>query len=168
LTYNTKSPPGAPARPCYIQAMQDGTDTLPVAPDTAQSVPNRRRMIRDVAVFQVKLLADGILDLLFVPISLGAAIISMMKGGTRPGTEFYDVLRLGRQSERWINLFGAASNVHGPETDDARLPGEDIDKLVSRIESFVVDEYRSGGVTAQAKEKFDRALAAFRSRRSGQ
>ncbi len=125
-------------------------------------------MIRDVAVFQVKLLADGILDLLFVPISLGAAIVSMMKGGPRPGTEFYDMLRLGRQSERWINLFGAASHVHGPATDDGRFPGEDIDNLVSRIESFVVDEYRSGGVTAQAKEKFDRALAAFRSRQSGQ
>jgi hypothetical protein len=116
----------------------------------------------------VKLIADGILDLLFVPISLGAAIVSMMKGGPRPGTEFYDVLRLGRQSERWINLFGAASHVHGPEAGDNKLPGEDIDKLVSRIESFVVDEYRSGGVTTQAKEKFDRALASFRSRRSGQ
>ncbi len=124
-------------------------------------------MIRDVAIFQVKLVADGILDLLFVPISLGAAVVSLLKGGARPGTEFYDVLRLGRQSERWINLFGAASNVHGPASDDDRFPGEDIDKLVSRIESFVVDEYRSGGVTAQAKEKLDRALAAFRSRKSG-
>jgi hypothetical protein len=124
-------------------------------------------MIRDVAVFQVKLLADGILDLLFVPISLGAAIVSVLKGGPRPGTEFYDVLRLGRQSERWINLFGAASHLHGPASDDNRFPGEDIDKLVSRIESFVVDEYRSGGVTAQAKEKFDRALAALRNRNPG-
>jgi hypothetical protein len=148
--------------------MQEGTDTLPVEADTSQPSPDRRHMIRDVAVFQVKLIADGILDLLFVPISLGAAIVSMMKGGPRPGTEFYDVLRLGRQSERWINLFGAASHVHGPEAGDNKLPGEDIDKLVSRIESFVVDEYRSGGVTTQAKEKFDRALASFRSRRSGQ
>jgi hypothetical protein len=148
--------------------MQDGSDTLPVEPDTSQSLPDRGRMMRDVAVFQVKLVADGILDLLFVPISLGAAIVSLMKGGPRPGTEFYDMLRLGRQSERWINLFGAASHVHGPETDDDRFPGEDIDKLVTRIESFVVDEYRSGGVTTQAKEKFDRALAAFRSRRTGQ
>ncbi len=148
--------------------MQEGPDTLPVAPDTSQPVPDRRHMIHDVAVFQVKLIADGILDLLFVPISLGAAIVSMMKGGPRPGTEFYDVLRLGRQSERWINLFGAASRVHGSETGDNKLPGEDIDKLVSRIESFVIDEYRSGGVTTQTKEKFDRALASFRSRRSGQ
>ncbi len=125
-------------------------------------------MLRDVAVFQVKLVADGFLDLLFVPISLSAAIVSMMKGGPRPGTEFYDMLRLGRQSERWINLFGAASHVHGPESDDKRFPGEDIDRLVSKIESFVVDEYRSGGVTKQAKEKFDRALAAIRNRNTGQ
>lgn len=124
-------------------------------------------MIRDVAVFQVKLVADGILDLLFVPISLGAAIVSLMKGGPRPGTEFYDVLHLGRRGERWINLFGAASQLHGPESDDSSLPGEDIDKLVAKIESFVVDEYRSGRVTVQAKEKFDRAIAAMRDRSRG-
>lgn len=125
-------------------------------------------MIRDVAVFQVKLIADGILDLLFVPVSLGAAIVSLVKGGPRPGTEFYDVLRLGRRGERWINLFGAASQFHGPESNDNRLPGEDIDKLVARIESFVIDEYRSGRVTAQAKEKFDNTIAAMRNRRPGQ
>ncbi len=122
-------------------------------------------MMRDVAIFQVKLLADGLRDLLLVPVSLGAAVVSLLQPGPRPGTEFYDLLRLGRQSEKWINLFGAASHVHGPGNDDDRFPGEDIDQLVSKIESFVVDEYRKGGVTAQAKEKLERGLAALRNRR---
>jgi hypothetical protein len=30
--------------------------------------------------------------------------------------------------------------------------------MVSRVESYVVDEYRRGGVTAQAKERLDKAL----------
>lgn len=121
-------------------------------------------MIRDVVVFQLKLLADGLRDLLLVPISLGAAIVSLLKAGPTPGTEFYDLLRLGRRSDYWINLFGAASHLHGPASDAERFAGDDIDDLVSKVESFVVDEYRSGGVTAQAREKLERALAALRKR----
>ena len=30
--------------------------------------------------------------------------------------------------------------------------------MVSRVETFVVDEYRKGGVTRQAKDQLDRAL----------
>ena len=34
-------------------------------------------------------------------------------------------------------------------------------------ENYVVDEYRRGGVTAQAKERFDKAMAAVRRRQEG-
>ena len=30
--------------------------------------------------------------------------------------------------------------------------------MVSRVENFVVDEYRKGGVTKQAKERLDKAI----------
>jgi hypothetical protein len=129
-------------------------------------VPDRKTMIRDVAVFQLKLIADGLRDLVLLPASIGAAVIALLKKGPEPGTEFYDLLRTGRQSEHWINLFGAASTVHGPEGDEDRFPA-DIDKLVAKVESFVVEEYRSGGVTSQAKVKLERALAALRERSSG-
>ena len=120
--------------------------------------PDRWTLIRDVAVFQVKLLFDGFRDLLLLPVSLVAGIVSLVRGGARPGPEFYDLLRVGHRSERWINLFGAASRVHGPAVDDDKFPIEDVDKIVSRVEAFVVDEYRKGGVTAQAKDRLDSAL----------
>jgi hypothetical protein len=144
--------------------MSSAADDMNKSPLAGSQLPDRFHMIRDVAVFQVKLLADGFRDLLLVPMSLAAALISLLKKGPKPGTEFYDLLRLGRQSEHWINLFGAASQVHGPPDDDERFPADDIDKLVSKVESFVVDEYRSGGVTAQARQKLERALAALRER----
>ena len=120
--------------------------------------PDRWTLIRDVAVFQVKLLFDGFRDLLLLPISLITGIVSLVKGGRKPSSEFYDLLRVGRRSERWINLFGAASHLHGPATDEDRFPVDDVDEMVSRVESYVVDEYRRGGVTAQAKERLDKAL----------
>ncbi len=120
--------------------------------------PDRWTLIRDVAVFQIKLLFDGFRDLLLLPISLITGIVSLVKGGREPSSEFYDLLRIGRRSERWINLFGAASHLHGPPSDEDRFPVEDVDEMVSRVEAYVVDEYRRGGVTAQAKERLDKAL----------
>ncbi len=120
--------------------------------------PDRWTLIRDVAVFQIKLLFDGFRDLLLLPISLIAGFASLIKGGRKPSSDFYDLLRVGRRSERWINLFGAASHLHGPPSDEDRFPVEDVDEMVSRVESYVVDEYRRGGVTAQAKERLDKAL----------
>ncbi len=123
-----------------------------------QDGPDRWTLIRDLAVFQVKLLFDGFRDLLLLPISFIAGIVSLVGGGEKPGPEFYDLLRIGRRSERWINLFGAAERYHGPASDDESFAVEDIDNMVSRVEAYVVDEYKSGGVTAQAKDRLDNAL----------
>jgi len=121
-------------------------------------MPDRWTLIRDILVLQVKLVVDGLRDFVLVPISMLIGIISLLKAGNASGREFYDLLRVGRRSERWINLFGAAERVYGPAIADDRFPAEDIDELVSRVESFVVDEYRQGGVTRQAKDQLDRAL----------
>ena len=123
-----------------------------------QDSPDRWTLIRDLAVFQVKLLFDGFRDLLLLPVSFIAGIVSLVGGGAKPGPEFYDLLRIGRRSERWINLFGAAEHYHGPASNDEKFAVEDIDNMVSRVEAYVVDEYKSGGVTVQAKERLDNAL----------
>ena len=120
--------------------------------------PDRWTLIRDIGVLQLKLIVDGLRDLLLVPVSLVAGVVSLAKAGRGGGSEFYDLLRLGRKSERWINLFGAADNVPSPQDDSGDFPNADIDNLVSRVESFVVDEYHKGGVTKQAKDRLDKAL----------
>lgn len=116
--------------------------------------PDRWTLIRDVAVFQVKVIVDGFRDLVLVPVSLITGLVSLVGGGTA----FYDLLRLGRRSERWIHLFGAAERVHGPASDAERFPAEGIDELAARVESFIVNEYNRGGVTAQAKDRLDYAI----------
>jgi hypothetical protein len=123
-----------------------------------QGTPDRWTLIRDVVVFQVKLVFDGMRDVLLLPISLIAGVVSLVKGGASPSSEFYDLLKLGYRSERWINLFGAASHYHGAPGEEDKFAVEDIDVVVSRVESYVIDEYRRGGVTAQAKERLDNAL----------
>lgn len=133
--------------------------------DTDTTKPDRWTLIRDIAVLQVKLVVDGLRDFILVPVSIGAGIISLLKSDDGPGTEFYDLLRAGRRSERSINLFGAAERVHGPPANDKPLP--EIDILVSKVETFVVDEYKSGGITSQAKEHVDQILDSVRRKRGG-
>jgi hypothetical protein len=133
--------------------MQENNDT-----GANPTKTDRWTLIRDIAVFQMKLIVDGLRDLILLPVSLGVGLYSLIKGGNEPGTEFYDLLRVGRRSEHWINLFGAAEHSGAPGALDDLFPNADIDDMVSRLESFVVDEYNKGGVTAQAKKQLDQAL----------
>jgi len=121
----------------------------------------RWALIRDIAVLQFKLVVDGLRDLILVPISLVVGLVSVVKSDTGIDNEFYELLRLGKKSERWINLFGAADRAQESAVDHINFPKEDIDTMVSRVESFVIDEYRKGGVTKQAKERLDDAISAL-------
>lgn len=126
-------------------------------------VPQMERLdlVKDVAVLQFKLIVDGFRDLLLLPASLVAGIISIAKHENgKPGPEFYQLLRFGKLTERRINLFGVYSN-RSSRRRKARAATMDIDDLVAQIEGYVVDEARRGDVTAQAKAKIDQALDAI-------
>lgn len=115
-----------------------------------------------MAVLQVKLVVDGLRDLILVPASLVAGIWSLAAGSSdRPGPQFYQLIRLGKQSEVWINLFKAYENAPPEVTQDYSFGESNMDEIVRKVESFVVEEYRRGGVTAQAKDRIDRALNAI-------
>ncbi len=116
-------------------------------------------LIRDLVVLQFKLLVDGFRDLVLLPASIIAAVLSVMssKDG-KPGPQFYNLLVVGKQSELWINLFGALKSAPGDMDQSAAFAGADIDNIVLKLEKFVVAEYKRGGVTAQAKSRIDRAL----------
>ena len=129
--------------------------------------PDRWTLIRDLFVFQAKLLVDGLRDLLLVPASLVAGIWSLVSGeNDRPGPQFYKLVSLGKQSELWIDLFKAYENAPEEVRREHEFAVKNMDELVDRFESFVVDEYERGGVTAQAKERIDKALDAIQRSRT--
>jgi hypothetical protein len=136
-------------------------------PAPAESGPDRWTLIRDIGVLQVKLIVDGLRDFILVPVSLVAGIVSLLKDHDSADNEFYRLLRIGRKSERWINLFEAADRVPGSIDERVRFPDEDIDALVKKMESYVVDEYQKGGVTRQAKDHLDQVLNSLRRERGG-
>ena len=120
-----------------------------MAVETAQ--PSQRwRLLRDATAFQLKLAVDGLRDLLLIPISLVAALLSLVTGGGSQSV-FYEVVRLGSRTERWINLFGIVRQ-------ESTARDEGIDALVQRFENLVVEQYSRGGVTATAKDRIDQVL----------
>jgi hypothetical protein len=135
-------------------------------PEAQEGLSDRWTLIRDVAVLQVKLVVDGLRDLILVPLSLIAGIVSLASGEKGvPGTHFYRLLGVGKQSELWINLFGAMKNAPPDLEHPMPFPDADMDEIVGKIEAFVVDEEKRGGMTAQAKERFDKAIDAMQKRR---
>lgn len=112
----------------------------------------RTALFREAAIFQLKLLADGVRDLVLMPVSLIAALAGLFRGGEQPEREFRQVLEAGRQTERWINLFGNHTE------EDGQAPS--IDQLLDRAERVVREQARQGGITENASRAIERALDA--------
>ena len=133
-------------------------------PETQERL-DRRTLVRDVAVFQFKLIVDGLRDLVLVPVSFIAGIVSFVSARNDvPGSQFYELLEVGKQSEHWIDLFGALRNAPREVRNRVRFPEENMDQILDRIETFVIDEEKRGGITAQARERLERALRGFQNR----
>ncbi|MFV1986122.1 MAG: hypothetical protein ACC682_02485 [Gemmatimonadota bacterium] len=122
--------------------------------DETYVIPDRWTLIRDALVFQVKLAVDGFRDFILMPVALGVLVLDLLHVGPRAGRQFYDLLRIGRKTENWINLFGATE--HAEPLPSITRPG--IDSLVDRMERLVVQEYERGGITSSAKRSVDRVL----------
>lgn len=132
---------------------------MDILPEKEQHTSDRWTLARDIAVLQVKLIVDGLRDLVLVPASLVAGIISLAsQENGRPGSQFYHLLSVGKQSERWINLFGALENAPPDLEQIEPFPDADMDELVGKLESFVRDEQSRGNVTAQARERLEKVL----------
>ncbi len=144
--------------PGFEDVPSSGAATIPEAADIPETV-DRWTLMRDLGVFQGKLLLDGLRDLVLSPISIAAAVIALLRGGEQPGRQFYDLLYMGKRSEHWINLFGATTRVSPPSFDQEG--SESVDALVERLETVARRQYEKGGLTQNAKHAVDRALDAI-------
>jgi hypothetical protein len=120
--------------------------TDPQVKDTTGAGRNPRTdLVRDAAVLQIKLLVDGLRDAMLIPISLVAALFGLLRGGPDCDREFRRVIKLGRRSERWINLFGH----HQPLSRSH--PASSMDSIIEQVESTVLEQYRRGRKPGEAE-----------------
>lgn len=98
----------------------------------------RAKLIHQATVLQIKLLADGLRDAILIPVSLIAALIGLLRGGDEPDREYRRVIKLGRRSERWINLFGYQRPLGKPH------PADSMDNILGQVEAAVLKQYKKG------------------------
>jgi hypothetical protein len=116
----------------------------------------RWMFLRDLVVFQLKMLLDNVRDLVLMPVALVAALIDLILKGEREGARFYRVLRWGWHSEKVIDVYSAIQD-HPPDNFEI---GRDytVDGVIARLEDVVAREVEKGGTAAGIKNAMDRAI----------
>lgn len=91
----------------------------------------RSSLMRDVIVFQGKLLLDAFKDVLLGPASLIVALVDLLRPGPRSELLFYRVLAYGKTAERTIDLFSAVGQL--PQKDSQWTVDEMIDQVETNL-----------------------------------
>lgn len=111
---------------------------------------SRSVVIRDFAIFQVKLFLDAAKDGVLAALSVGALVVDLLSGGGRRPRLFYSVLAMSERFDLWLNLSGAVSRLESEQLGDDGLFGASdagSDSLLGKIEELVRggDEPRGSG-----------------------
>lgn len=111
----------------------------------ADAQVTRAELALAVARFQLKLLLDGMRDILLSPVSIVAALMGILSNDPARDRAFRRVMIWGRKSEDWINLFGYRK-------------GAQSDELLQPLEQRVLNEVRGDGLVGRASRGLDNAL----------
>ena len=91
---------------------------------------SRWRLVRDVVVFQAKLILEAILDVTLIPVSLVAAGFDLVLGNWRNPRWFHAVLRFGERCERRIDLWGVPAADH-------EAPNTEVEAVMRSLEALM-------------------------------
>jgi len=63
------------------------------------------KSLRCLVIFQLKLGADAIRDLIMSPVSIVMFILDLILSPSEKESHFQQMMQFGRKTDRWINLF---------------------------------------------------------------
>jgi hypothetical protein len=95
-------------------------------------------ILRDLVIFQIKLVLDGAKDIALAPLSIIAAALDLFFPGARPGHRFYGVMRLGERFDRWLSLFAAADKADAREDGLFGASRAGSSSLLGRLEAIAL------------------------------
>lgn len=113
----------------------------------------RWKIVKDVAVLQLKLLVGNIHNFLMMPVCLFAGALDILFKNRRDEAWLYKALAWARHFEERIGLYSALhEDPHNPPDKYS------IDALIARVETAIKQDYEKGGTTASMKAAADKAL----------
>ncbi len=97
-------------------------------PDSSRAEVTTGRALRHLLVFQVKLLADALRDLLLSPVSVLVFVLDALRKPRLEDSLYLRLMLLGRRSDRAINLF-----------DEHKDAGHfTVDQAIEEVEAMVM------------------------------
>jgi hypothetical protein len=100
----------------------------------------RRVTFRDFLIFQLKLLLDGMKDVVLFQLSIIAMVLDLFRGGGPKPRYFYGVLRMSERFDLWLNLNGAMDRLEADDVEGDGLFGASdagADTLLGTVEEWV-------------------------------
>lgn len=82
----------------------------------AMRAARRGTLVRDLLIFQFKLVMDGAKGVVLIQAAFFAALFDLVFGKPTRPSMFYNLLRLSERFDLWLNLYGA-SNHAGDDAD---------------------------------------------------
>jgi len=96
-------------------------------PEQSKAQVDTSQALRHLMVFQLKLAADALRDLILSPVSLAVFVLDVIRKPALEDSLYLRLMLLGRQSDRLINLF-----------DEHRDAGQfTVDEAVEELERVV-------------------------------
>ena len=120
-----------------------------------QETPNKHQrwpLIRQAIVFQLKLGLDALRDLLMSPVSIILVLTDILLANNHQQSYFIRLMRLGKKSDQWINLFGIdLPNVEPKDNEVAT--DSNVDDWFTKIEKVIKEQQVDGKLSQSGKEK---------------
>jgi hypothetical protein len=110
----------------------------------------RRVIVRDLLIFLAKVGLDGVKGIVVTQVAIGAALMDLVLGGSRPGQRFYAVLRYSERFDLWLNLYGAAAGAErsGDGLFGASRAGSNT--MLGKLEEMMGGDTREASASAPA------------------
>ncbi|WP_196138452.1 hypothetical protein [Aliikangiella sp. G2MR2-5] len=105
--------------------------------------------VRRLLLFQLKLALDALRDILLSPVSIVATLLDLAQKKHGKNSHFEIMLKLGRESERRINLF---------DQNRASKQSKTVDSVLKQVEDILVKEYKEGGISEKARSALEKSL----------
>jgi len=115
----------------------------------------RSEVIRDAFVIQLKLIVDGVRDLLLMPLVVIATLSGLIMHREQPGRYLYRLLSYGKASENWIGLFEEAEKDTMEPLD---LKEHSLDVLVKKTQTALESKYINEEKKKKLLDKLNHAL----------
>jgi hypothetical protein len=100
-------------------------------------IKNNRVVLRDLIIFQLKLLLDGLGDVVIAHVALVAVIIDLFFPTERKGKRFYAVMARAERFDRWLSLYGSAEAADLEEDGLFGASKAGSDTLLGKLEEIV-------------------------------